>query len=435
MIEDFDAIVVGAGPAGSAAALVMARAGLRVALIERGDYPGAKNVSGAALHASALLHELIPEYWNVAPVERFVTRRVLSLLDRDSAVSVDARISAFGEAPYNAFTILRPTFDRWFAAQAERAGALLICGTLVDDVLRDGNRVIGVRCHRAQGDLCAPVVIAADGANAFLAKRMGLQREFRADEMTLGVKEVLALDRHIIEERFNLRDDEGMTIEYVGAVTGLVKGGGFLYTNRDSLSIGIVTQIASLAHERQKPYELLDAFKRHPAVAPLVRDSVAIEYSAHIIPEGGWGMVPQLSTDGFLVVGDAAAFVFATGMYLEGINFAIASGRMAGETVLGAKARGDFSAASLAEYRRRLEQSFVLRDLRRFRHAPHFVNNERLQNVYPAVACQFAEAIFRTTGQPHPKLGAALWRTLRAKGITLRHLARDAWDAGRAMLW
>src|SRR5207244_13330137 len=92
--------------------------------------------------------------------------------------------------------------------------------TVVDDLLYKVKRVVGVRCRREEGDLYAPIVIAADGANSFLAKKVGLQHEFRADEMTLGVKEVLRLDAHTIEERFNLNGDEGMTNEYIGFEIG-----------------------------------------------------------------------------------------------------------------------------------------------------------------------------------------------------------------------
>src|SRR5947209_3161318 len=187
-MQQFDAIVVGAGPAGSSAALAMARAGLEVALIERGEYAGAKNVSGAALYAPDLLADLLPNYWEEAPVERYLTRRVVTFLGHEAAVSLDFRTQHFSQPPYNGFTILRPKFDRWLASKAEAAGALLITSTVVDDLLYKNEQVVGVRCRRADGDLYAPIVIAADGANSFLAKQAGMQHEFRAEEMTLGVK-------------------------------------------------------------------------------------------------------------------------------------------------------------------------------------------------------------------------------------------------------
>lgn len=433
-MQQFDAIVVGAGPAGSSAALAMARAGLQVALIERGEYPGAKNVSGAALYAPNLLADLLPGYWEEAPLERYLTRRAITLLGQEAAVSLDFRTHHFSRPPYNGFTILRPRFDRWLASKAEEAGALLITSTVVDDLLYKDGQVIGVLCRRQDGELYAPIVIAADGANSFLAKKAGLQHEFRPDEMTLGVKEVLRLDAQTIEERFNLIGDEGMSNEYVGFATGEVKGGGFLYTNRDTLSIGVIVQIASLARHKMRAYDLLDQFKQHPAVAPLVRDSVTLEYSAHMIPEGGWAMLPNLSRAGFMVVGDAAGFVFAAGLFLEGMNFAIASGLEAAATAQLAHADHDFSAQSMARYRKRLESSFVLKDLKNFKRAPAFVNNERLQNVYPELLCETMENIFRSNGKPRRKIGRVAFDTMRRK-VPLRTLLRDGWQAGRALLF
>ena len=432
--QHFDAIVVGAGPAGSSAALAMARTGLSVALVERGEYAGAKNVSGAALYAPGLLADLLPNYWEEAPVERFLTRRVIVLLGQESALSIDFRTSHFAQPPYNGFTILRPKFDRWLAEKAQQAGAVLITSTVVDDLLYERGQVVGVRCRREQGELYAPIVIAADGANSFLAKKAGLQHEFKAGEMTLGVKEVLRLDAHTIEERFNLGNDEGAATEYVGFATGNVKGGAFLYTNRDTLSIGVVTQIASLAQQRVKAYELLDQFKQHPAVAPLVRDSVPVEYSAHMIPEGGWAMLPRLSRGGLLVVGDAAGFVFAAGIFLEGMNFAIASGLAAAATAQEAHSQGNFSPASMARYRQRLEKSFVLQDLKRFKRAPAFLNNDRLLHVYPELLCQAAENVFRSDGKPRRKLGRTIYGAMRSK-VPLRTMLRDGWQAARALFF
>jgi len=433
-MQQFDAIVVGAGPAGSSAALAMARAGLQVALVERGEYAGAKNVSGAALYAPNLLADLLPDYWEEAPVERYLTRRVITFLGQESAVSLDFRTNHFNRPPYNGFTILRPKFDHWLASKAEEAGALLITSTVVDDLLYKGKQVIGVRCRREDGDLYAPIVIAADGANSFLAKKAGLQREFRADEMTLGVKEVLRLDAHTIEERFNLNGDEGMTNEYVGYASGDVKGGGFLYTNRDTLSIGVVVQIESLAQKKVRAYDLLDQFKQHPAVAPLVRDSVTLEYSAHMIPEGGWAMLPALSRAGLMVVGDAAGFVFAIGLFQEGMNFAIASGLAAAATTQLAHTEHDFSAQSMARYRKQLESSFVLQDLKNFRHAGALVNNERLQSVYPDLVCETMENIYRSNGKPRRKIGRVVRDTMRGK-LPLRTLLRDGWQVWRGFLF
>ncbi len=435
MSEQFDVIVVGAGPAGSAAALVAARAGLKVLLLERGAYPGAKNVSGAAFYGSAILHELIPNWWEQAPVERYVNRRQLAFMSATTSVTVDVRTTRFAEPPYNGFTVLRPKFDRWLAAQAEAAGACLLCATVADDVLREHGRVTGVQVRAEQGAIKANLVIACDGANSFLAKRAGLQREFHQHEVSLGVKEVIGLDEQTINERFQLGGDEGLACEYLGAITEQVRGGAFLYTNRDTLSLGVIGQVSSLVAEKARPYELLERFKQHPSVAPLLRGGTVREYSAHLIPEAGWHMLPKLRTDGMLVAGDAAAFCFAAGLYLEGINYALQSGFAAGEAAVAAHRARDFSAHGLRFYEQRLRERHVTTDFKRYRHAPGFVNNERLQNLYPEILAAGAERLFRVDGRGKKKIVPVALEVLRRFRVSPIQLIRDLWQGGRALGW
>jgi electron transfer flavoprotein-quinone oxidoreductase len=432
----YDVVVVGAGPAGSAAALTAARAGRRVLLLERAEQPGGKNVSGAAFYAPQVLEALVPEFWRRAPVERHLTRRVVAFTSPESALAVDFRTANWDHEPYNGFTLLRPRFDRWLADQAVEAGATLLTATVVDDLLRDGaGRVVGVRTRRPDGDVEAAVVVAADGVNAFLAKRAGLRGELKPHEVSLGVKEVVALGRDAIEDRFALTGDEGVTYEYVGAITGGVKGGAFLYTNRESLSLGVIVQIASLAAARVPAYELMEAFKAHSAVAPLLRGGRLVEYSAHMVPEAGLAGLSRLSGDGILVAGDAAGLCFATGLYLEGINYAIASGAAAGETAAEAAASGRVDAAALRAYERRLRKSFVLRDFHRFRRAPAFVMSEQVQRVYPGVMTGLAERALASRGEPRPKLLRLARRELRRAGVPAWRLVRDLWAGGRAYGW
>jgi electron transfer flavoprotein-quinone oxidoreductase len=435
--EHFDVIIVGAGPAGSAAALITARAGLKVLLLERGEYPGAKNVSGAAFYGSAILNDLIPNWWEQAPVERYICRRDVAFVSPHTSVTLDFRSNQTGYAdpPFNGFSVLRPKFDRWFAAQAEAAGALLLNASVVDDVVRENGRVAGVRVRREQGEVRANVVIACDGANSFLAKKSGLQREFEAHEISLGVKEVLALDEAVIRERFQISGNEGMAFEYLGAITEDVRGGGFLYTNKDSLSVGIIGQISSLTEKKKRPYELLEIFKAHPSVAPLVRDGALREYSAHIIPEGGWDMVPKLYTDGMMVAGDAAAFCFVTGLYLEGMNYAMQSGLAAGETAIEACRNGDYSAKAMSRYEHYLTERHVSPDFKRFRYTPSFVNSERLQNLYPDIVADAAETLFRVDGKGKQKIVPLAMKTVRRFKIRPSHLIKDFYHAARSYLW
>lgn len=431
MAASFDAAVVGAGPAGAAAALALARAGRRVALIERGPWPGSKNMFGGVVYGR-VLDTLIPSWWEEIPVQRWITRRSTLALTSTQSLAVDVRTTAWGRPPYNGCTTLRPEFDAWLAGHAVKAGAELIPGTVATGLVRDGRgRVAGVEVDRPGGPLLADVVVACDGVNSFLAKEAGLYPEQGAEHFTLGAKEVLALPAEVINARFGLGDGEGADFEIVGG-TGGVSGGGFLYTNADSLSVGVVVHLPALAAARRRPEELIAGLKAHPAIAPLVAGGTLIEYSAHLIPEGGLDAMPALSTDGMLVAGDAAALCLAAGIWLEGVNFAIASGYAAGRVAAAAIAGGDVSAAGLSGYRRRLERSFVLADHKKLRAAPRLLLSDRVQRAYPKLACDLAERVFTVTN-PEPKAGLARLaaRAARASGVSLLDGLRDAWTAAR----
>jgi electron transfer flavoprotein-quinone oxidoreductase len=435
MPERFDVVVVGAGPAGAAAALVLARAGKSVCLVERGPFPGSKNMYGGVVYGR-ILDTLIPGWWEQAPVQRWITRRETRIMTPTQSLSVGYSTRAWGEPPYNGMTAFRPDFDRWFAGHAVAAGAVLATSTVVTGLIwadGHGGRVTGVRTDRPDGDIRAGVVIACDGANSFMAKEAGLYRRADPDHFTLGVKEVLALPVAEIERRFNVSGRDGVDIEVLG-VTGGIPGGGFVYTNLDTVAIGVVVQLSGLAKAGVRPEELVAAFKRHAEIAPLVAGAELKEYSAHLIPEGGYHSMPRLAADGMLVAGDAAAMTLATGLWLEGVNFAIGSGAAAGETAAGALDRGDVSARGLSGYRRRLERNFVLKNHKKLRRIPSLLLSDRVQHRYAPWACEVAEAVFTVT-DPAAKPGLARLVRTAAKhnGIRLAQLARDCWATMRSI--
>lgn len=434
-MEKFDAVVVGAGPAGAAAAATMARAGLSVVLVERGEYPGAKNVMGGVMYGR-MVADVVPEFWTQGPpVERVVVEERVWLATDHGAVSVGHRSPEMAFHPDgcpNAFTVLRAKWDRWFAQKAEEAGAFLVPSTTVEDVLWEDGRVVGVRTGREEGDLRADVVVICDGVNSFLAERARLrQRPVEPHELALGVKEVVALPAEVIEARFNLERGQGATIEIYGAVTGGMSGYGFLYTNHDSVSVGVGVLVSHLMRTRATPYDLLERVKQHPLVRPLLAGGETIEYSAHAIPEGGYHAMPRLYGDGVLVAGDAAMMV--NGLHREGSNLAMAAGRMAGETVVEAKQRGDFSARTLARYAAKLEASFVLQDLRKYRHLPDLAERRPdLFTTYAELANLAAHEMLTVDGVPKREKQRRIWRELTRRRPVWAML-RDLYEVWRAV--
>lgn len=434
-MKKFDAIIVGAGPAGTTAALTLAQAGLNVAVFERGEQPGGKNMSGGVLYYAAALDELIPDFWENAPIERYVTRHDIILVTEDSSFSVAYKDNEFGKPPYNGVTLLRAKFDPWYAARAEEAGARLIPETVVDGLIKDGEKVVGVRVRRDQGEVYADAVIIADGANSLLARQAGLRKDFTAPDMSVAAKEVLALPAETIDTRFNLNNGEGVAQSFIGSITRGMEGGGFLYTNKASLSLGVVVGLSSLAERRVSITDVLEEFKSHPDIERAIKGATLKEYSGHLIPEAGLEMVPQLYDHGLMVAGDAAGFLVSTGLTLQGMNFAIASGHTAARALLAARDKGDFSKRGLSRYKTLLKESFVLKDMRTFRHAPAMLDNPRLYEVYPRLVCGVARRVFQTGGQPRKKIYHLLRAEMKSKKLSLFQLIKDIIQAGRALLW
>jgi electron transfer flavoprotein-quinone oxidoreductase len=363
----FDAIVVGAGLAGSSAALTMAREGLDVVMLERGPSPGSKNVFGGVLYTPTV-REIAD--LDDAPLERFVAEKRYGILSETDETAIAMRPGEWLEEPHNdAYTVIRGTFDEWFADQAVDEGALLLTETTVTDLIQEDGEVVGVRTDRPDGDLRAPVVVVAEGANSLVSETAGLKDPMDAEgrDVAVSVKEVFEYDRETIEDRFRVTDDAGVAYNYFGeGAVGEAFGGGFIYTNTDTVSVGVAYTIEDGLELGKSPDEVLDDFKSHPAVAPLVRGGRLLEYSAHAIPEGGYDAMPDLVHDGAVVVGDAAALVLNNGVHLEGTNMAVESGYHAGRAVASALAEDRTDRDALASYRTSLDDSFVVSNLRHY---------------------------------------------------------------------
>ncbi len=429
--DSFDVIIVGAGVAGSTAAYLLAKQGLQVVLIERGPYPGSKNLSGGVLYTHSL-QQVMPNFWEEAPVERCITNQVVCFMTGSAHFNLDYKSQDFNQAPYNAFTVLRGKFDRWLAEKAEGAGAMLVPGIRVDRVLRDGQgRVVGIAA--GEEEMLASVVIAADGANSFLAQEAGLRGRLPTHQVAVGVKELIALPRETIEERFHLSGQEGAAYSIVGYATQGVAGGGFLYTNLDSLSAGLVIRLDDLVEKKLKPGEIIEDFLSQPAIAALVKGGKLVEYGAHLVPEGGIGMMPRLYDDGILVVGDAAGLGINNGFVVRGMDLAIGSAAAAAEAVLEARAKNDFSAQALKAYPEKLESSFVMADMRTYARAPAFFQNERLYHAYPEMLSEWMRQVYFHEALPKQHLAPMFLRSARENGVSLVDLARDLLNGVRSL--
>ncbi len=430
MPEKFDVIVVGAGPAGIACAYELAKQGVNVLLIERGEYPGSKNVMGGVLYRK-MMEEIVPDFHKEAPVERPIVEQRFMMMDKTSAVTFSYKGMEWAQEPYNNFTVLRAKFDQWFAQKAVERGALLLCETVVLECLVEDGKVVGVKTDRPDGELRADVVVLADGVNSLLAKSLGFHKEFRPDEVALATMEILKLDKKIIEDRFNLEEGQGCTIELFGDATKGILGTGFLYTNKDTLSIGVGTLLSGLIKHKIKPYELMEYVKKHPMIRPYIQGGEPQEYLAHLIPEGGYKSIPKVVGAGVIVVGDAAQLVNA--IHREGSNMAMTSGRLAAEAIIEAKARDDYSEASLDAYRKSLMASFVGQDMKKYKDATHhFDKFPQYFDQYIPMMNRAASQMLTVDGTPKREKQRKIWRDMGSLGQKVK-IARDFYRAWRVM--
>ncbi len=430
--EKFDAIVVGAGMAGNAAALTLARRGLKVLQLERGEYSGSKNVQGAILYAD-MLEKLIPDFREDAPLERHLVEQRFWMMDDRSHVGLQDRSDDFNEERPNRYTILRAQFDKWFSSKVREAGVTVLCETTVTELAQDAyGKVIGVCTDRYGGEVHADVVVLAEGVNGLLGSRAGLRAMPRPDNVALAVKEMHFLPRETIEARFNLKGDEGTVIEAAGTISRGMTGMGFIYANKECVSLGIGCLVADFQKTGETPYGLLERFKQHPSVAPLIEGSEVKEYSAHLIPEGGYKAIPQLYGDGWVVVGDAAQLNNA--IHREGSNLAMTSGRIAAEAIFQVKSRRDpMTAANLALYKKMLDDSFVMKDMKKYKDMPALmhIQSQNFFLTYPQLVSKAMQNFLRVDGTPKVEKEKTTLRSF-VKARSWSGLFGDAFRIARA---
>ncbi|MFC5383185.1 FAD-dependent oxidoreductase [Arcanobacterium hippocoleae] len=435
--------MVGAGVAGSVAAIDLARKGHNVALIERGQTPGEKNLSGGIFY-SRIMEQIFPNFLTAAPIERKITRNIISFLNNDSHVNIDYWDNRLAD-PVNAVSVLRGKLDAWLADQAEAAGVMLMPGVKVDQLLHtEAGEVCGIIA--GEEELTANIVIAADGVNSFLAQEAGIREKQPDQNLAVGVKSVYKLPAEKITERFNLGRNthdgadtpnsipaDGAAFAFVGDATQGVAGGGFLYTNHDTISVGVVLRLDDLQAKGLSSAEIHDHFLNHPAIIPYLKDAQPIEYGCHLTIENGPAMVAQpISAPGFLIIGDAAGFTINNGFTIRGMDLAAQSALCAAKTADNALTANNFSAAAMSQYRAEISASWLGADLDHARHLPEFLENPRIFENYGQMLADTLYGIYNIDLQPRKPLRKIAFTALQNTGVKLTQAARDGIAALRA---
>ena len=422
-----EVIVVGGGPAGISCAVTIARAGKQVVLIERGRFAGSKDVFGGASYAQPT-REIFPDFEKTAPIERKNIEHKFALLGEDDATVISYKKKHENPVSY---TVVRGKFDRWMAEQAKKEGVILVEETVVRELIIENGFVKGVKTELE--DYYADIVVLADGVNSLLAKQAGLRGELSPEDVALSVKEVIKLPAEVINERFHVNADEGCIYEIFGGPMLGMLGLGFMYTNKSSVSIGLGVTLSELIDRGIKPYDLLDKLKKHPEIAPLIKDGELLEYSAHLIPEGGYKKIPLIFGAGVMVCGDAAMFV--NNMHWEGTNLAMISGKIAGETAVIALGKQDFSENALSHYQEELENSFIIKDLRTYKDLMSGVQERvgEFLGYYPKKINSFFEMFTSVDSVPKKEKYHKFIKSIFTDR-KISDLFKDAWSAVK-LLW
>lgn len=415
-MSDFDAIVVGAGCAGSVAAYTLASAGKSVLVVERGNYAGAKNMTGGRIYTHSLA-KIFPNYQE-APLQRKITHERLSLMAPDSNFTIDFSARDFEKEGQESYSVLRGPFDQWLAEQAENAGAEIIYGMAVEDLLKDENgKINGIVAFGEE--MTADVVILADGVNSLLTSKAGLSKKAPAiHQVAVGAKETIEIGAENVESRFLCNPGEGASWMFAGDCSNGIIGGAFIYANQDSVSLGIVATMSEVLKQNIPVYQMLENFKERPEIKPLIAGGKTVEYSGHVVPEGGLKMMPEIIGDGVLVVGDAAMLCMNLGYTVRGMDLAVASGEIAAKAAIKALDACDTSKAGLADYRTMLDNSFVMRDMKLYADAPEFLEDcPGMFRGYPEMIRDIMVPMYVVDGEPRQHIMKMALPPVKAQGL------------------
>jgi electron transfer flavoprotein-quinone oxidoreductase len=411
----FDVIVVGAGPAGSSAAYLLAKKGFKVLLIERGREIGDKNLYGGRVYAPPI-REIWPELDKEAPIQRWVTKERISIIDGERAITIEYKANK-----RISFVSYLTQLAQWMAKKAEGSGALLVTEVTIDEIVMKDNKVVGVKS--GPDTIEADVVIDAEGVNRLLLERLGLVERLKPDNIALGVKEVLKTDANNIEKSFGLSQDEGLAWVIVGSITKGIPGGGFIYTNKDSISMGLVLHLKNAIDPiingkfNEHVSKLVEEFRFHPYFKPYWKDAIISEYGAHLTIEGPYNFKPdRFAYPGLLIVGDAAGLLLSTGYTFRGVDYAVYSGKLAAEAVEYARNNGGINYENLEVYDKNVRRSFMYEEILRHRGAEELMNSPELMIKYPTILTRVMEKLFEGEYKQET-IYDALMQALKEEGI------------------
>jgi electron transfer flavoprotein-quinone oxidoreductase len=358
---------------------------------------------------AAPLREIYEDFDNSAPIHRWVRKEKISLVAGDEMFSLE-----YEEAESTSFTTYLTDLAGWMAKNAEGAGALVITEVRVDKLIVEDGWVKGIIAGNDK--VYSDVVIDAEGVNRLILERSGIVPKLKPEHVALGVKEVIKLSQEDVNKLFGLDDDSGLAWVLMGDVTNGVPGGAFIYTNRDSVSIGLVVLLSeAMRNIEEHISRYVENLRLHPLLNKYFKEGRIMEYSAHLIPENVNALRPRkLVYNGLMIAGDAAGLLLNLGYTYRGVDFASYSGYLAAKAFKEAHEDSDYSERSLSRYVSMLRESFIMKNLDKFRDVHNLMLNKRLFTTYPLVANETAHRLFNVE-YDSPKLSQAVKESMRGR--------------------
>ncbi|HSB57267.1 MAG TPA: NAD(P)/FAD-dependent oxidoreductase [Nitrosopumilaceae archaeon] len=284
-MEKYDVAIIGGGSTGLAALKQLSNLGKQAILLEAGSKIGSKNISGGILYSKKPkkgnvnnVEQVFENFLEDAPFERKITKYILHSTSKDKVYSMDLTAAHDYQANFG-YSVLLNKLNAWFAKQAvesaQKFGGGIIPGIHVKSIRWDENGKTIIQTDELE-EFEVKSVIAADGVNSEISEITGARPKFTPTQLYQGVKVIIKLPEKIIEERFGVGPGEGAAHLFAGDVTLNHIGGGFLYTNRNTLSVGAVYHFDSLLKNPTEPYQLIDALLKNPMINEFIKDDVPV---------------------------------------------------------------------------------------------------------------------------------------------------------------